>query len=52
MRKDLIKMSKVMAQVKNPNFPPPPTENKMEPSTTYVDMKNQKHLNLNKCGKI
>lgn len=38
MRKDLQKMSKVIAQVKNPNFPPPPTENEMKASTTYVDM--------------
>ena len=38
MRKDLEKMSKVIAQVKNPNFPPAPTEIEMKASTTSVDL--------------
>ena len=37
MRKDLAKMSKVMAQVKNPNFPPV-SENQMKASTTAVNL--------------
>ena len=38
MRKDLEKMSKVIAQIKNPNFPPAPTEVEMQRSTTGVDL--------------
>ena len=37
MRKDMQRMQKVMAQIKNPSFPPP-TENEMKASTTSVDL--------------
>ena len=37
MRKDIQRMEKVMAQIKNPSFPPP-TENEMKASTTSVDL--------------
>ena len=37
MRKDIQRMEKVMAQIKNPSFPPPSTP-KVEASTTHVDL--------------
>lgn len=37
MRKDMQRMQKVMAQIKNPSFPPPKA-NEMKASTTSVDL--------------
>ena len=37
MRKDMQRMQKVMAQIKNPSFPPPKA-NEMKASTTAVDL--------------
>ena len=37
MRKDIQRMQKVMAQIKNPSFPPP-TAPEVKASTTSVDL--------------